>query len=905
MASINELAVMNRLLIISITILYSSLLNGQEIKWQKTIGGSDADDAVEVVKTSDGGFLIGGRSKSDISGDKSQNSRGNYDIWILKTDSVGNITWDKTIGGNGWDQLASLIQTFDDGYLVFGISSSDISGDKTEDSMGSMDFWVIKLDPFGTITWQNTIGGIGYDRPKDVMQLADSSFLLFGNSDSPISGDKTADSIGYEDYWIVLIDNNGSIIWDKSIGGNHSDVITSVEQTSDGGYLFGGSSRSGISGDKTQISRGFEDYWIFKTDSAFNILWQQTIGGNKGDDLYSLIQTSDNNYLLSGLSSSDISGEKNANSIGNYDYWVIKIDSLGNIYWQSTLGGSNAGSICRSGVMTSSNEYLIGGGSWADISINKTENSINASNDFWILNFDSLGNIIWQNTIGGNTGDGLWHILPLGSESYLLTGYSYSDISGDKTENSKGGTDIWMVCISNSYGLIKGSTYFDVNSNGQQDTLEPELVNKKIIEDNWGTFSFTTSKGEYSIAVPDTGMFHITPGYGSNYYSPIPTAYNILMSNLQQVDSLNDFAFQPSGVYNDLCVDIAPTGPFRSGFDANYSIDYSNLGTTIQNATIVFYLDTSVTFVNSITAPTTIYLDSLVYSIGSLTPFQTGQILITVNIQQGLPNGSLINSGVAIFPKVGDANPICNQSWWEVFTTGSYDPNDILVNRDTLYDFEILTPPDLEYIIRFQNTGNDTAFTVKVLNPIDTTKLELSTLEIVSTSHSADISWIPWERNMEFLFENILLPDSNVNEPMSYGYIRYRIKSRTNLMVGDTVNNQAYIYFDFNDPIPTNIATTQVVMFTGTYETDSGISNFNVYPNPAKSTLNIHVVTEQPRNISLELYNIYGQKIEVVHKGIVSSNDWIKEIDISHLNSGVYFIMARGGINNATRFIKQ
>ncbi|MBK6640466.1 MAG: hypothetical protein IPG39_04155 [Bacteroidetes bacterium] len=110
-----------------------------------------------------------------------------------------------------------------------------------------------------------------------------------------------------------------------------------------------------------------------------------------------------------------------------------------------------------------------------------------------------------------------------------------------------------------------------------------------------------------------------------------------------------------------------------------------------------------------------------------MNPFQSGQITITVNVNTGLPIGTLINSGAMILPILNDANPGCNSSFWEVFTTGSYDPNDILVNRSFIYDYEMPAPPDLEYIIRYQNTGNDTAFTVKILNPLDTNRLDLST----------------------------------------------------------------------------------------------------------------------------------------------------------------------------------
>jgi hypothetical protein len=147
-----------------------------------------------------------------------------------------------------------------------------------------------------------------------------------------------------------------------------------------------------------------------------------------------------------------------------------------------------------------------------------------------------------------------------------------------------------------------------------------------------------------------------------------------------------------------------------------------------------------------------------------------------------------------------------------VYTTGSFDPNDILVNEDTLTTTQLSNAPWLEYIIRFQNTGNDTAFTVKILNPIDTNKLNLSTFEFVNASHPVNLNWINYQRNMEFKFENILLPDSNSNEPLSHGFVRYRIQPKTNLSAGDSITNFAAIYFDFNEPVITNTAKTIIVL---------------------------------------------------------------------------------------------
>ena len=295
------------------------------IQWQNTLGGSGEDYLYSIQQTSDGGYILGGLSLSNISGDKTENSQGSFDYWVVKLDASGVIQWQNTIGGNDTDVLESIQQTSDGGYILGGGSSSNISGDKTENSQGSMDYWVVKLDTSGTIQWQKTIGGSGYDVLFTIQQTSDSGYILGGRSESDISGDKTENSQGADDYWVVKLDTSGAIQWQNTIGGTGYDNLYSIQQTSDGGYFLGGRSESDISGDKTENSQGSFDYWVVKLDTSGTIQWQNTIGGSDTDWLESIQQTSDGGYILGGSSLSNISGDKTENSQGVDDYWVVKL----------------------------------------------------------------------------------------------------------------------------------------------------------------------------------------------------------------------------------------------------------------------------------------------------------------------------------------------------------------------------------------------------------------------------------------------------------------------------------------------------------------------------------------------------------------------------------------------------
>ena len=243
-----------------------------------------------LKRTTDNGFILAGSSASDISGDKTENTNGYDDYWIVKTDSNGNVQWQNTIGGNEDDILFSIDNLIDGGYILGGESFSDSTGDKTDScwSQFASDFWLVKTDSAGNVLWDKTIGGTGTDYLYSVSETTDNGFILGGWSNSSLSGDKTENSNGGDDFWIVKTDSSGNIQWQNTIGGSAREYLKTIEQTTDGGYIIGGVSLSGISGDKTEGNIGMEDYWIVKIDSIGNIQWQNTIGGTNEEELYSV-----------------------------------------------------------------------------------------------------------------------------------------------------------------------------------------------------------------------------------------------------------------------------------------------------------------------------------------------------------------------------------------------------------------------------------------------------------------------------------------------------------------------------------------------------------------------------------------------------------------------------------------
>jgi len=455
----------------------SSFSQTPDIEWQNTIGSNGDDFLVTVHQTEDGGYILGGYSYGGISGDKTEAGLGFADYWIVKLNTFGAIEWQNTIGGNSNDILTQLEVTSDGGYILGGYSDSGISGDKTEASLvSSNDYWVVKIDDFGNIQWQNTIGGAGNDELRGIDQTTDGGYILGGRSNSPISGDKTEASDEYYDYWVVKIDILGNLVWENTIGGNEYDYLYSVCATIDNGCLIGGMSNSPISGDKTDDAyTGSGDYWILKIDSLGNIIWQNAIGGNGTDWLMSIHYANSGGFILGGYSSSNISGDKTENNRGEYpltnDYWVVIIDSGGIVLEEKTIGGSYDDRLkCLQPVDSG---FIIGGYSFSGISGDKTEPNIGFE-DYWSLKLDSINSIGWQKTSGGWLDDLLTGIAVTLDNGYILGGYSSSPISGDKTEESIGANDYWVIKLQGD--CTNYSFYADDDSDGYGATSDSVLA---------------------------------------------------------------------------------------------------------------------------------------------------------------------------------------------------------------------------------------------------------------------------------------------------------------------------------------------------------------------------------------------------------------------------------------------
>ncbi|GEO04073.1 hypothetical protein AAE02nite_17370 [Adhaeribacter aerolatus] len=355
-------------------------------EWDKTIGGNGNDRLESLQQTSDGGYILAGPSDSDANGDKSENIKGfgnfgNDDYWVVKLNAAGIKEWDKTVGGSNWDHLYSVQQTTDGGYILGGFSFSDAGGDKSENSKGLGDYWIVKLRSNGTKEWDKTIGGSNGDWLYAVEQTSDGGYILGGWSTSDASGDKSQGVNGGTDYWIVKLDASANIEWEKTIGGNGIEWLNYLQETADGGFVLVGVSGSDAGGDKTENLKGaFADYWVVKLNSNGDKEWDRTIPGY---GFPTLKQTTDGGYILGGISDANASGDKTENSKGGNDYWAVKLNAAGIKEWDKTIGG-NATDELNSIGQTADGGFILGGTSSSNASGDKSENSRGQS-DYWVV----------------------------------------------------------------------------------------------------------------------------------------------------------------------------------------------------------------------------------------------------------------------------------------------------------------------------------------------------------------------------------------------------------------------------------------------------------------------------------------------------------------------------------------
>ncbi len=448
-----------------------------------------------------------------------------------------------------------------------------------------------------------------------------------------------------------------------------------------------------------------------------------------------------------------------------------------------------------------------------------------------------------------------------------------------------------------NYYTIEGDSKLDSDLNGcnSSDNGFP-LMNFSITNGIESGNIFTNVSGDYEIGVYE-GIYTVTPIFENpSYFSISPTSLIVDFPTQGEVVNQN-FCITPNGNHNDLEVTIFPINQARPGFDATYKLVYKNKGTSTLSGVVTFeFEDNKMDLISSVPNFSSQATGLLTYDYFNLQPFETREILLTLNINSPMETpavniGNQLNFTTIINPLSGDEFLFDNTSSLKQTVVGSFDPNDKTCIEGNVVGPEMIGQY-VHYMIRFENTGTFPAENVVVKDMIDLTKFDLSTLIPTSSSHSF-VTRIAADGKVEFIFENIQLPFDDANND---GYIAFKIKTLPSLVVGDTFSNNANIYFDYNFPILTNTASTTIQILGNT---DFSFRDYlTLYPNPAQNSLNIKMNSEITIS-SISLYNSIGQLV------LITTNP-SENIDVSNLKTGSYFIkvISDRGIST-TQFIKE
>lgn len=308
------------------------------LQWNKTYGGSKDDRGQSLVQTADGGYALTGYAMSD-DGDGSVNN-GFHDNWIIKLNATGDIEWEKSFGFSGHDHSYDILQTDDGGFFFTGfldITSARADGNtekgNTLTSHGVGEFWGTKINEIGDLQWRGYFGGTNNDRSHAVVQADDGGFVMAGFTES--DDFDISETQGSYDFWMVKVDGNGNMLWERSFGGSGIEISYDISKTNDGGYVIAGNTFSS-DGDISN-NKGESDFWLIKINEAGSLVWEQTYGGTQFDAAQAVVQSSDGGFFVVGNSkSSDLDASFNS---GENDIWVVKTDINGNLVWQKSFGG--------------------------------------------------------------------------------------------------------------------------------------------------------------------------------------------------------------------------------------------------------------------------------------------------------------------------------------------------------------------------------------------------------------------------------------------------------------------------------------------------------------------------------------------------------------------------------------
>ncbi|MBL7726103.1 MAG: DUF11 domain-containing protein, partial [Dinghuibacter sp.] len=815
------------------------------IVWQKCIGGTGSETPTQMLLMNDGGIIITGYTNS-VNGDFA-NNHGSTDGLVCKLNANGTLLWSVALGGSMEDSISGICKAIGGGYIVSGTTKSNdgnVSGNH-----GGDDTWVAKIDDNGALQWQRCYGGSGFDYPVRLISINQAGYLFCAATNSN-NGDVTGNT-AYKGTWCVRTDLNGNIVWQNTYGSDNQDIPLSILYTNNTCrlirsrlVLFQLSAGGTPFINQRPHNRQFEEVLDI---SNGHVLEVRQINFDPTGDFSAGTYEAKVKQVMGGKYVILSNGHKCSNfvALANPPFFLLNkkvtsVSGAGGYFLETDTYVNNP---CQTYPVNYTQNFYIG----HDLaSIGPNLNYICGTTNDPALSvnlagtpdaFVAIGNgnslLGGQVTLWGGTSDESFNLLrKIDDRSFYACGYTNSNsvhVSGNH-----GAQEIWLVKQGVKAGLneITGNTYLDRNNNNVYDAGDTLIAKGTVSSLLQGAFTPTSSTpyfGRFSNTT-DSGVHQTTlqlPSPMSAYYTVVPPARTSTFTGFLQKDSF-DFKLVPVPGKNDLEASIAALTPARPGANITYQVNYRNIGSeNIPNTQLKFIKDTRTSFVSATMPGATVTGDTISWNTGNLPPLFENKLNIVLQISTPpvIVNNDTLKTAVQISPVAGDETPNNNLFENRVIVRGSFDPNDKRNQHAGIAGKEYLMQGGhIYYTIRFQNTGNDTAFKVLVTDVLPF-GYDLQSLELVASSHPCKTKGaISWE------FDDILLPDSATNPEASQGYLTFRVKPQpAQIIVDRQFINKAEIYFDFNQSVVTNSDT---ITIKGVPKPAASFSGFNRCKNP-------------------------------------------------------------------------
>ena len=457
-------------------------------------------------------------------------------MYISLTFSQPEIEWSKTYGGSDYDRGRDVAPTNDGGYVITGYSYS-VDGDITSNN-GFSEFWIVKIDSVGNMEWQKSYGGSSEEKAFSIEQTSDGGYVVGGQVESVNDGDVSGFN-GVWDHWVVKLDSAGNLEWQKCLGGSDFDYGYAAREVPSGGYISVGDAKSNDG--MITYNHGEEDVWVVKLDSVGNMEWQKCYGGSESEVGMDIRPTADGGFVIAGSTKSE-NGDV-TDHFDNYDFWIIKIDSIGSIQWENCYGGGGSDRACSIN-LTDDGGYIVAGDTKSETG---QVTGFHADIDAWIIKIDSVGNLEWQKCVGGSDLDYAFSVMQDLDGRYIFAGYSDSkdgDVYSDWNKYdywvvklSMSGNILWQKCMG-SYGWDFGRAICQAHDGGYivaGDALSPSGEVPPI--QGWSDY-WIIKLPPYEIGVPELSFNqHITiyPNPARdfiNIQSKDINSYNLIIMNI-------------------------------------------------------------------------------------------------------------------------------------------------------------------------------------------------------------------------------------------------------------------------------------------------------------------------------------------------------------------------------------